>query len=75
MPPKHSAPNNPVSKPTKQEFDAIKKYIAQKPDFDKLIAEAKANPTKSSDLPEPATDYDRKITEAVKESLAEHRKA
>lgn len=72
MPPKQSTLSS--FKPTKQELDAINKYLSQKPDFDKLIAEAKADPVKPT-ATEPETDYNRQISTAVKDSLAERRKS
>ena len=68
-------PKTPVSSkgPSKQELDAINTYLYRKPDFDKLIHEAKQNPPKR--LEEKETDYDRKLNEAVKQSLEEARQA
>lgn len=74
MPPKTAVAPHPKTKsPSKPELDAINAYIAQKPDFDKLIDEAKQNP---QSVPEKqTTDYDRKLYAGVKESLDEARNA
>lgn len=71
MPPKQTS----SPKPTQQQLDAINAYLAQKPDFDKLVAEAKANSIEANELPKPTTDYERKLREAVKESLSERQRA
>lgn len=74
MPPKTAvAPHQTTKGSPKAELNAINAYIAQKPDFDKLIDEAKQNP---QSVPEKqTTDYDRKLYAGVKESLDEARNA
>ena len=72
MPPKSSSKQKQHG-PTQQELEAINNYLSQKPDFDKLLEEAKQNPQPA--LPRHETDYDRQLSEAVAESLAEHRQA
>lgn len=74
MPPKNSSSNNSTIKPsgpTKEQLKAINQYLAHKPDFDKLIAEAKANSHSST---EPyRSEYDKILRAAVKETLDERR--
>jgi len=70
MPPKTSVS---AKGPSKQELDAINTYLSQKPDFDKLVQEAKQNPSKQTEKQQ--TEYDRKLNEAVKHSLEEARQA
>ncbi|KAK5128709.1 hypothetical protein LTR85_000042 [Meristemomyces frigidus] len=65
MPPKTTVPPHQESKgPSKQELDAINTYLAQKPDFNKLIDEAKQNPQTLPKKQE--TDYDAKLHEALR---------
>ena len=69
-----SATKPPKSRgPTKEELEAINSYLKQKPDFDKLIQEAKANPTPSSRKKE-ETEYDRKTRETVNEVIQERKR-
>lgn len=73
MPPKTSAASKQTPKgPSKQELDAINAYLAEKPDFHKLVAEATKNGPVQIERTE--TEYDRKLNAAVKESLRESRK-
>ena len=75
MPPKPSSSKttNKSQGPSKESLEAINNYLAQKPDFEKLIREAKENPRRSGDTPAP-TEYDRKVKQAVKEVLEERRR-
>lgn len=60
MPPKTAvAPHQETKGPSKPELDAINAYLAQKPDFDKLIDEAKRKP--QSQPEKQTTDYERKL--------------
>lgn len=68
MPPKPSASSTQKPKgPSKQELEAINAYLTQKPDFDKLIAETKANPQPAPERK--LSEYERKVKEAVKASV------
>ncbi|KAK3113765.1 hypothetical protein LTR53_008630 [Teratosphaeriaceae sp. CCFEE 6253] len=49
----------------KAEFDAITAYLAQKPDFNKLITEVDIHPSKRGS----ATAYDDQIQRAVADSI------
>ena len=73
------APKNSSSKPSKADksdkeaADAINQYLAQKPNFDKLIKDAKESSGRS--FPETRrTDYHQKVKEAVKEVFEERQK-
>ena len=71
MPPKKSSSTKTHAKtqgPTKQELEIINNYLAQKPDFTKLIAEAQANPPSPSQRVE--SEYDRTLRDAVTETRA-----
>ena len=67
MPPKAKSLNKAQKPqgPTKEELEAINNYLRQKPDFENLIREAKANTHSPAKKVE--TDYDRKLREAVKQ--------
>lgn len=74
MPPKKSASHKDDSKstgPSQDQLKAIKAYLAQKPDFDQLIAEAKSNqqPTIGPAL----SEYERTLQAAVKETIEDRR--
>lgn len=56
---------------TSQQLEAISKYLAQKPDFDRIIAEAKATANRHTQLSESA--YETKIRQAVRETIEERR--
>ena len=76
MPPKASSSATKSSKPqgpTREELEAINNYLAQKPDFNKLIQEANANQQPES-VKKVDTEYDKKSREAVKEVIEERRK-
>jgi hypothetical protein len=75
MPPKTtSLPQIPKPKgPSKEELDAINEYLSRKLDFEKLIAEEQPIQAGSATV-KPLTEYDRKLNEAVKESLEAVRK-
>ena len=60
----------PLNKPTEAELDAIRQYISQKPDFDKLVLEAKQGSNSSSTTAKSSSEYDQKIEQSVKESVA-----
>lgn len=74
MPPKVSSSTHSSKPPgpTKEQLEAINNYLAQKPDFDKLIAEAKANPQSPTKKTE--SDYERTLREAVRTTFEERRK-
>ena len=74
MPPKPSPSNKTANtqRPTKQQLEAINNYLAQKPDFAKLIEEAKAKTQPPTDQRE--TEYDRILREAVRGTREEKRK-
>ncbi|KAK4550738.1 hypothetical protein LTR36_000317 [Oleoguttula mirabilis] len=68
MPPKTAVPPHLKPKrPSKQELDAINIYLDQKPDFDKLVTEAKQDPQQPPAKQE--TDYNRKLDAAVKDNI------
>ena len=73
MPPKTSSSATAKSnKSNKEASEAINTYFSQKPDFERLIKEAKENPSR----PPPGTrqtEYNQKVKEAVKEVLEERR--
>ena len=79
MPPKSLSSKTHVitsdnSRPTPQQLEAINKYLAQKPDFDRIIAEAKATSNPQPQSSESA--YEAKIRQAVRETIEErHREA
>lgn len=74
MPPKKAASHNDNSKstgPTSEQVKAIKAYVAQKPDFNQLIAKAKANPQSAN---EPVlSEYEKTLQAAVKETIEDRR--
>lgn len=74
MPPKTSTSKAAkASNSNKEALDAINSYLAQKPDFEKLIKEAKESSRRS--IPEQGeTEYTRKVKAAVKEVLEERQK-
>jgi len=69
MPPKSTAKQT-FQGPTKQELEAINNYLAHKPDFEKVVAQ-----TPSSGPEQETDEFDRKLTQAVEESIEEHKKA
>ena len=74
MPPK--TPASKTSKPNssnKQAGEAINQYLSQKPDFDKLIQEAKESSGRSFTETR-QTEYNKKVKEAVKEVFEERQK-
>lgn len=72
MPPKTSGskPNKSTINSEKEASEAINQYLAQKPDFEKLIREAKESSSRS--LTETRqTEYNKKVKAAVKEVYIE----
>lgn len=68
MPPKSSSKQQQqpkIARPTKHEVEAVQRYLAQKPDFEKLIEEAKQSPKSSPAAKREETEYERKTREAV----------
>jgi hypothetical protein len=74
MPPKTStSKTSKANKSDKEAVDAINQYLSQKPDFDKLIKDAKESSGRS--FPETRqTDYNQKVKAAVKEVFEERQK-
>lgn len=73
MPPKtSSSAGAKANKSNKEASEAISRYISQKPDFDKLVKEAKENPGRPRTETR-QTEYSQKVKEAVKEVLEERR--
>ena len=77
MPSKASSASNKSTKPkgpSKAELEAIKQYLAQKPDFDKLIRDAKSDAQEAS-FPQQSetTPYGTQFRAAVRESLEDKR--
>ena len=52
---------------------AINAYLSQKPDFEKLVREARENPRRPPNSGV-QTEYDRKVKEAVREVFEERRR-
>ena len=75
MPPKASSSSKTTKPqaPTKEALEAINTYLSQKPDFEKLIKEAKENPWRAPNS-KTGTEYDTKIKEAVRKVLEERQK-
>lgn len=74
MPSKTSASKTGKSNNSNKEAEeAIKLYLSQKPDFDKLIKEAKES-SDGSTTERKQTEYNRKVKEAAREVLEERRK-
>jgi hypothetical protein len=73
MPPKTSSSTTAkANKINKEASEAITTYVAQKPDFEKLVKEARENPNRPL-TGSRQTEYSRKVKEAVKEVLEERR--
>lgn len=73
MSPKTSSSTTAKSnKSDKEASETINTYISQKPDFEKLVKEAKENPGRFSTETR-QTEYSQKVKEAVKEVLEERR--
>ena len=74
MPPKTStSKTSKANKSDKEAVDAINQYLSQKPDFDKLIKDAKESSSRSfTETRQP--DYHQKVKEAVKEVFEERQK-
>ena len=64
MPPKTTGPSGKAQGPSKRELEAINKYLAQRPDFEKLLNEAAAESTTGTSKRE-ATEYERALKEAI----------
>lgn len=64
MPPKTTGTSGKAQGPSKQELEAINKYLAQRPDFDKLLNQAPVETTAGTSKKE-ATEYERALKEAV----------
>lgn len=73
MPPKASSATKPKTTqgPTKDELSAINAYLAQKPDFDKLVKDARANTEPATRIEE--SDYDKALKEGVKAAIRDTR--
>ena len=73
MPPKDSAikQSNHLDGRTKQELEAINKYLDHKPDVQTLIAEAKANTHTQTPAKKVATTYDKLLKDSVRHTSEE----
>lgn len=63
MPPKTTNPTTKLQGPTKKELEAINTYIAQKPDFDRLLKNSPKEQTAPPKIDE--SPYYRKLREII----------
>ena len=64
MQPKTTSSSSKGQSPSKQELEAIDKYLAQRPNFDKLLNEGPSE-TVAGIPKRQATEYERALKEAV----------
>lgn len=70
MPAKSTPSQGPKQHPTKQEVEAIRQYLSQKPDFEKLLDSSDPPPVTAA----PLSAYDLKIREAVRDTIQSRNK-
>lgn len=73
MPPKTAGGNVKAKGPSKQELDAIKDYLSQKPDFAALLKKAQTKPQSASKPTESQNAYERELRKAISNIVVSHK--